>query len=106
MNKIKCTACGWVGGTEDMLSAQSPFKAETIYACPKCREIEQVTGVDNYEHPSLHVADLHKCISATCAGIYYHPKLRGKIDDQTSEDIVEMLTMCAEKVWKMGKEKQ
>jgi rubredoxin len=47
MSKIKCQSCGWVGDTEDMLSAQSPFKpAETIYACPQCKEIEQVAGVD------------------------------------------------------------
>ena len=103
MNKIKCTSCGWEGDAEDMLSAQSPFKPEIIYACPRCKEIEQVVGVDT-EHPSLHEVNLHNCINATAARICCHPMLHGKIDGQTSKDIVKMITLCAEMAWKLAKE--
>ncbi len=40
-----CTACGWRGTDDDILSAPSPFEPQfTIYACPACKEIEQLRG--------------------------------------------------------------
>jgi hypothetical protein len=40
-----CTACGWRGTDDEILSAPSPFEPQfTIYACPACKEIEQLRG--------------------------------------------------------------
>ena len=40
-----CEACGWRGHDDDILYAPSPFEPQfTIYACPKCKTIEQLRG--------------------------------------------------------------
>jgi phage pi2 protein 07 len=51
-----------------------------------------------------HNANLHKAITATAGGIYYHPELRGNITDGASRNIVEMLKTLAEYAFTMGKE--
>ncbi len=46
--KTKCTnrRCNWTGYNNQLLSAQNPFEQDEImYACPKCRDTENITGV-------------------------------------------------------------
>lgn len=43
---IVCAECGWTGAAEEVLSAPNPFEQQcTIYACPKCKEIETFHGI-------------------------------------------------------------
>lgn len=49
MDKWKCFywRCGWHGNDDELLSAPDPFNpGETMYACPKCRETDIVSGCD------------------------------------------------------------
>jgi hypothetical protein len=44
-NKLVCNSCTHHMTTEDMLSAPNPFEPKyLIYACPACKEIEDVRG--------------------------------------------------------------
>lgn len=44
--KWKCTSCdGWVGTSEQLLSAPHPFMAgETIYGCPNCQDVTDLVA--------------------------------------------------------------
>lgn len=41
--KSRCTECGWIGETDEVLEAPNPFDAfsqEIIQGCPKCKQVE------------------------------------------------------------------
>lgn len=39
--RIRCNNCDWIGTTEQLLTATSPFDSEDILtACPKCKSVE------------------------------------------------------------------
>lgn len=45
LDKRVCESCGWRGYDDEILYAPSPFEPQfTIYACPKCKAIEQLRG--------------------------------------------------------------
>jgi hypothetical protein len=49
-----CQSCYWAGSNEERLRAINPFEDGTIYACPKCKAVEDMTtacDVDGCDQP-------------------------------------------------------
>jgi hypothetical protein len=43
---MKCTECGWVGTTEEILWGNNPFKpGYIIHGCPDCKNVEHFKPV-------------------------------------------------------------
>ena len=49
-----CQSCYWAGSNDEWLRAINPFDEGTIYACPKCKAVEDMTtacDVDGCDQP-------------------------------------------------------